>query len=375
MERYLVRMKDPSTVPAASFPIHTPAVTLPPPPIAPAISPPAIAPSPYTAESLAASRPSSSLLDRLRREEAVQTRNKRQRVVEDSLRLIKQEAEDAAAAASTATTTAVESRPPPEPLMRAPDGSVQPNVTREFREKVMYVEDAESGVIPHSTRELCKWDMQPFSGVPFPIPVKYEPRENKILVLGFTCSVACALAYLNSGDCLDVQLFEQRRLTVQLARDYYGAAYCEQLVRPAPPREKLSMLYAKYAAATTTTADNNPMLAAIRDFRGDSENIIYHPRPAPPFVRVTQRVDEEIIRKERDELHRQRLDLMNATPQPLACTPRGMQEQRKYVLARQTGQQARKSRGVINTLLNIQYKSLHDDADGDDESGGGGDDD
>lgn len=323
MDKFLVRMKDPSILE---------------PEIQNTIEP---QPQAYTMEALATNRPQRFLLDRVHQE-----REKKRHRIDESMRHIRNEANEAEKADE------ITFQAPPEPLVRNADGSVDPPSTREFREKVMYVEDVESGVIPHTTNELCKWDMQPFTGVPFPIPVKYERREKKLLVIGFTCSVRCALAYLKH-DGFEVCSYEQRQLTIQLAKDYYGASYSEDLLLPAPPREKLSMLYAKHACKGV----ENPMLSAIRDFRDESEQIIYHPHPAPPFIRVTQRIDEEVIRKERAEQHRQRLDLMNATPQPLACTPRGMQEQRKYVLARQTGN-VKQSRGVINTLLNIHYKPV-----------------
>ena len=252
----------------------------------------------------------------------------------------------------------------PQPLERNDDGSAACiHITKEYRDKVMYVEDCESGVIPMKTNELCKWDMQPFKGVPFGIPVYYDTRTDKIHIIGFTCSVSCALAYLDCNDPNNVKSRELRRLTVQLARDYYGADYSPLLIMPAPPREKLSMLYAKHIKTTDNAHD--AMTLALNEFRNGSEEILYHPHPAPPFVRVTQRIDEEITRKENDVKHKQRLDMMSQNPQPIACTTRFMTEQRKYVLSKHAGQTNK--RGTIDTLLNIRYKPLVQDDDDDDD--------
>lgn len=260
-------------------------------------------------------------------------------------------------------------------LGRAEDGSFthewRPN---ERRERVMYVEEsAENGSIPQRTHELCKWDMQPISGTPFPYPVAYDERFKKFYVVGFTCSVSCALAYHHSTNSESFHTRNRARHIVLLAKDYFGASYSPALVRCAPPREKLSALYAKYA----TSGEPNPMVKAVAEFRQDSESLIFHTFPTPPFIRVTQRVDEELIRREREEQHRQRLELLQQNPRPIACTQRGREEQRKYVLARRNGALLPR-RGTIDTLLGLQYRDedehLDDDDDDDDNDNDNNDD-
>jgi len=272
-------------------------------------------------------------------------------------------------AAEEATRAADDERaepvaPPPPPVApRLADGSFAHVWTpNERRECVMYVEDCVSGVVPpQRTAELCLWDMQPFAGTPFPYPVRYDARERKLLVMGYTCSVSCALALANSR-AGSIYALNLKRHILELAMDYFGATYSSELVRPAPPREKLSYLHAQYLRA----GESEPMAKAIHEFRAGSEALIFHQYPAPPFIRVTQRIDEEILQRERDDRHRQRLELMTQQPRPIACTQRGRTEQRKYVLARRTGA-LQPRRGTIDTLLGLQYRTTATAADDDDD--------
>jgi hypothetical protein len=91
----------------------------------------------------------------------------------------------------------------------------------------------------------------------------------------------------------------------------------------------------------------------LAEFRGDSAEKLYHPHPPAPFVRVTQVVDEQQRVQERDKQHRERVDLMNKEPIPIACTDRGQREQRKFVLQRQNA--GAQPRGAIDDLMNIFY--------------------
>lgn len=353
---------------------------LPPPlsPLLPPVTPPAtssatpsatppIAPPAYSIEGLMGNRPQTSLLDRIHRDadrerDQEEERAAKKRKIEDQVRRTREQADRYA---EEAKRKALE--PPPQPPPRHPDGSFniewKPN---ERREKVMYVEDCESGVIPERTSELCLWDMQPFSGTPFPIPVQFDARHRKILVRGYTCSVSCALAFVNSNTSTTDRTLDIHRHIVQLAKDYFGATFSKKLIMPAPPREKLSKLYSQYLASGAP----DPMLKAVEEFRNGTEELIYHMHPAPPFIRVTTRIDEEIVRKEQEERHRHRLELMQQTPKPIACTARGMREQRNYVLSARTGGNQPK-RGTIDALLDIKYVEQNDDSDenGDYESG------
>lgn len=240
----------------------------------------------------------------------------------------------------------------PPPVKRNADGSValeslEPN---EIRYRVMYVEDEESGVIPERTDELCLWDMQPFTGVPFPIPLRYDTTENAFWVLGWACSLSCALAYIdhNYDTLYTANGSNLVKHTIMLAKDYYKASWSPRLTLRAPPREKLSYLHAKF----TQQGSEKPMIDALHEFRNGSEDIIYHAHPAPPFIRVTRRFDEEILRKKQDEEHEERIQTMAQKPVPIACTKRGMVEQRKYVLKRRRDG-AKKKRGTLDSLLGV----------------------
>lgn len=241
------------------------------------------------------------------------------------------------------------------PFPRHRDGSF---VAKEIRENVMFVEECESGVIPSHTNELCQWDLQPFEGVPFVIPVKVDRQTRKILVVGYCCSVSCAISLMRerAGESSNATYFGQ--MLVQFAKDYFGAKYTPELTLPAPPRQKLSQLYAKFKKSGVA----DPMGCAIAEFRNGSEKLIYHFHPPVPFIRVTHRVDEEVLQKAQQHKHKKRLDLMSQTPKPIACTRRGMQEQRKYVLSKRDGTKKEK-RGAIDALMGIKYRRVDDDSD------------
>jgi len=216
---------------------------------------------------------------------------------------------------------------------------------------MMYVEDVESGIWPAHTDELCRWDMHPFIGTPIGMPLTFDARTDKILMQGYWCSFACLIAWCNETMQANVmQLREYRRHIARIALDFYGEHVTESRLRPAPPREKLSFLRAKYKREGHATPDE----AALAEFRGDSQFKLYHPHPPAPFVRVTQAIDEEERVREQEEQHRNRVDLMTQDPTPIACTTRGQIEQRKYVLSKQQGG-AHRPRGAIDQLMNILY--------------------
>lgn len=331
MEQFLVKMK----FPAASTSVGHAAMTSPPPPTTP------------TPLSVRIHEQQQLEAQALQSDTSSHTS---MRHLTERLERTRREAEEAIAREHEERNRA--ETPPPAPLPRNADGSVstawEPN---EIRHRVMYVEDDESGVIPKSTHELCMWDMQPFRGVPFPIPIRFDARENAFWVRGWACSLSCALAYIdhNHDTVFSDTGYNMIRNTIMMARDYYGAAFSSRLTLRAPPREKLSMLYAKFVQQGAA----EPMVEALSEFRNGSEDIIYHAHPAPPFIRVTQRYDEEVLRKRREDEHQQRLESMNQKPLPIACTKRGMVEQRKYVLKRRRDGDVAKKRGTLDSILGV----------------------
>lgn len=300
---------------------------------------------PYSAAGLAKNAvPYTSLLDRIHSETTSS--------VGQSVQNLTQAAHEHEQAAEAEDAKLLPSPPhaPRPPPKRHKDGSfVGPPMV--IRERVVYVEDCESGVIPDKTNELCKWDMQPIRGVPFVFPVKVDRVRGEIHVIGYTCSVSCALAYLQHEDARGAWSGPSRQWIAQFAVDYYGAKACRRLMLPAPPREKLSKLYADQVISGA----ENPMERALDLFRNGSEAIIYRKQPPVPFVRVTERIDEQVMQQERDAEHKDRLEMLKQEPQPILCTARGMDLQRKYVLDKRSGKK-RRERGAIDTLLNITYE-------------------
>ena len=244
-----------------------------------------------------------------------------------------------------------------QPIPRKDDGSldqpmhtIPPQPTR-----MLYVEDVVSGVWPKQTDELCRWDLQPFTGTPIGIPRAFDKREHKFHLEGYFCSFSCAMAYVNMHS-KSFDTFKTGEHLVQFARDFYGDYFHHNKINPAPPRAKLSFLYAKFVQEKNP----DPMKAAVAEFRADSEKMLYHPQPTPPFLRVTQAIDEQEIVQRQEQQHQDRLELMTQAPRPIALTQRGMTEQRKYVLARR--KKTRKT-GAIGQLLGIKYTSKDDDDD------------
>ena len=240
-----------------------------------------------------------------------------------------------------------------QPIPREEDGSISQPFPQKIIEhkRQLYVEDVESGVWPKQTNELCRWDLQPFTGTPIGIPRAWDKYESKFHLEGYFCSFSCAMAFLEEEAKFRSMSTARRghiHLT-KLAKDFYGDYFHQHKIRAAPPRSKLSYLYAKYLEEKY----ENPMKAAISHFRRDSESILVHPYPTPPFVRVTQAMDEQKLIEHNDKIHQERLALMNLAPQPISCTNRGMTEQRKYVLARRDKQ--KKSSGAIGNLLGISF--------------------
>lgn len=299
----------------------------------------------YSIEGMQGSRMKSSLLDRVRRNE--NERDAKRARVASAVCRAEQDAERYAREERERQQAEENKPPPPSPPKRKQDGSFD-IITTTLTERVIYAEDCSGECVPEHTNELCKWDLQPIDGAPFPIPVRVDERTGKIWVVGFTCSVSCALALMP----------ERSDHILLLARDYFGAKYSSKLTRAAPPRDKLSKLYSDHVKAGTP----NPLEAATAEFRMGSEKVHtrYYTYPMPPFVRVTRRIDEEVRERISKERHAQRLELMAQNPRPIACTTRGMQEQRKYVLAKRTGAAAPRQ-GAIDALLGISYIEKDDD--------------
>jgi hypothetical protein len=241
------------------------------------------------------------------------------------------------------------------PIPRKDDGSIdQPMHTYSTKtRRMLYVEDIVSGVWPKQTRELCRWDLQPFSGTPIGIPRSFDKHARKFHLDGYFCSFSCAKSFIGHKS-MDAKNNRTSEWLEQLARDFYGEYFHQKKIRAAPPRAKLSYYYAIFLKE----AREDPMRAALREFRGDSEKMIIHPHPAPPFFRVTQAMDEEEIFERKEQQHQDRLALMDQGPRPIALTQRGMVEQRKYVLARR---KPGKKSGAIGNLLGIKFVTRDDD--------------
>jgi hypothetical protein len=275
------------------------------------------------------------------------TENRKRKILEDELK----RQEEAARIREQLEVVRVKAG---EPIPRKEDGSIdQPMHVYQERKRMLYVEDIVRGVWPKRTNELCKWDLQPFTGTPIGIPRAWDRRELKFHLEGYFCSFSCAMAYIGT-DAMSYTCHSTRRHLTQLARDFYGDYFHYNKINSAPAQAKLSFLYAKYVKE----GHNDPMSAAIKDFRMDSEKVLVHPHPAPPFIRVTQAMDEETIVVQREQHHQDRLVLMGQAPRPIACTQRGMAEQRKYVLARRKKE---RRTGAIGSLLGITYVAREDD--------------
>ena len=220
------------------------------------------------------------------------------------------------------------------------DGSIGLEWETEYLVKrAFYVEDTVSGVWPKTTAEVCRWDLQPFTGTPIGIPCNYDHKTGKFNLFGYFCSFNCAMAY-DKKECGG----KRAPFIKQLARDFYKEHYDAAKIRCAPPRIYLSKLH----------AEDKDMGKAIAKFRGASSQYLFTPHPAPPFVRVTEVYDEEKVLEQARKNHEEHVKQLSQPPKPIARTSRGIQQQRKYVLSKSC-KKAKTAKGAIDFIMGIEY--------------------
>lgn len=256
------------------------------------------------------------------------------------------EAEDAQADREEAATEADVTMPPAK-RRREHDGSNSVRVSdalqkRIMSQRVMYVEDETTDRWPDHTSELCKWDLQPFTGFPVGIPVHYDEKRRKYWLFGYFCSINCAMAYAIENDRSNKMTAALRLFT----RDLYGVDYRRNMIRAAAPREKLSTLYA------TNGCD---MKRAVAEFRRAADFTEFKPDPSP-FVRVTKIIEEVRYEKAQAKKHEEHIDSMAQRPKPMVLTQRGRMEQQRYVVKRTKPHP--RNRGVIENILKIKQTDV-----------------
>lgn len=186
--------------------------------------------------------------------------------------------------------------------------------------------------------ELCQWDLQPFEGVPWGIPVRYDDRKLEVWIYGCYCSASCVLAGIRYDRPFGTHPESERWLRL-MARDYHGV---DGAIVTAAPRGVLNELYLKH---------EHNMKKAIAEFRGmnDRREACYprHQR----FVRVTYLVEEWKQKESQREEEERNCELMQQAPKPLALTRRGQYEQKKFVVKRsQRGSSGGKKKGISGLM-------------------------
>jgi len=67
-------------------------------------------------------------------------------------------------------------------------------VTSRFQ-TVVQLFDVREQAWPTCTDEMCRWCMHRFSWFPVGVPVRFDELRHKMVLTGFFCSFACALAF------------------------------------------------------------------------------------------------------------------------------------------------------------------------------------
>lgn len=183
----------------------------------------------------------------------------------------------------------------------------------------------------HSTRELCKYDLQPFDGFPFPLPKSYDEATKRYNCHGFFCAPECALSFLLRQLGMFSTWSSSSRNQLHVFKVFYRTIFSIENIEPRPPLEMLSKLYAEH---------NQNMPKALKEWRathgvadGESPSPYQFMRKADDlFVRVAQ-VYEVQNQRQRERLHQERqAELMRTQkPKPLVLTNKGQREQMKYV--------------------------------------------
>jgi hypothetical protein len=89
---------------------------------------------------------------------------------------------------------------------------------------------------PTQTDEMCRWCMHKFTWFPVGIPVRFDEVRHKMVLTGFFCSFACALAFKQDNHTSHYR--ESCQWLAWLARRAFGI----DRIRRAPPRELLNKM-------------------------------------------------------------------------------------------------------------------------------------
>lgn len=210
------------------------------------------------------------------------------------------------------------------------DGSLNIDMPPDLAYRIvpLGVEQDQTDQWPKATSECCLWDMQPFQGFPLGIPVKWDEIHRKMHLRGFFCSFACLFAYMHNDPFFKFH-FDKIDWVKKFARDFFGVYFTPSNLVPAPPREKLSQLHAKYRIRDHP----NPMQAAIAEFRIIHQHTYINAEP-PPFVRVTFQAIELQYKKDKEQQQEKRMQLSRQGPKPIALTRMGMHQQERHVYKR-----------------------------------------
>ncbi len=216
-----------------------------------------------------------------------------------------------------------------------------------YHRLILLVENDQSESWPAQTKELCRWDMQPFTSTPVGIPARYDEIRKKYCLEGYFCSFSCARAYIRTDSPANTRQLKDMWLNM-LVRELCGSTAAR--INPAPPREKLSQLYAQLVRAGCHA---DPLQEATTRFRQYCQSFTLQKQPAP-LVRVTHLVEERRTHRVKQEEHAKKLELMRQQPKPMALTQRGMQEQLKHVIKR--SQPLARGRVGIEAMMKVERK-------------------